>query len=263
MTGHRPDAAHPDTGSPDTGSPDTGSPDIGPVPTSAWRDLEVAGPLAGGHRNPVLAGRLGQHRVVLRRSGRPEASLQWEFNLLEHLRTRTVLVPELVPTIDGRRHVDGWHVQHLIEGRHPDGSARDATAVHTALRAVHSCTAGWPQRPGARSAEDLLTAERGADVDLAAMPDDLRRTIRAAWAAAEPHDQCVIHGDAGGGNAILLPDGRCALIDWDEARVDDPVFDLARPGDPQQVQAALAWEIATCWVTEPDYARSLVPRLLS
>lgn len=158
--------------------------------------------------------------------------------------------------------LDGWHVQHRVEGRHPDGSARDSAAVRSALRAIHSATTGWPQRPGSRSAAELLTADLGADVDLGALPDTLRSVVRAAWSAFDPQGRCVVHGDAGGGNALLLPDGRCVLIDWDEARVDDPVFDLADPDDPTQARAALAWEIATCWVTEPDYARSLVPRLL-
>ncbi|WP_256840003.1 phosphotransferase enzyme family protein [Ornithinimicrobium faecis] len=238
------------------------APVTGSVPASAWPGLAVGESLTGGHRNPVHAGLVGANPVVIRHSRRPEASLQWEFDLLEHLRDRGVLVPEIVPTADGLRHLDGWHVQLRIEGRHPDGSARDAAALESALRAVHSSTAGWPQRPGSRSARELLTTDRGADVDLGAVPDDLRRTIRAAWAAINPQAACVIHGDAGGGNALLLPDGRCALLDWDESRLDDPRFDLTDPSDPRQARAALAWEIATCWVAEPDYARSLVPQFL-
>ncbi|WP_114908221.1 phosphotransferase enzyme family protein [Ornithinimicrobium murale] len=238
-------------------------PDTRAVPTEAWHRLVVDGPLTGGHRNVVLRGRLGADLVVIRHSGRSQASLQWEFDLLEHLHAHGVQVPRIMPTTDGPLHVGGWHVQPLIEGRHPDGSERDAAALRAALRRVHSTTAGWPQRPGARSARELLATDRGADVDLRCMPEELRHAIRAAWAAVAPHDRCAVHGDAGGGNALLLPGGGCALLDWDEARVDDPLFDLADPDDPQQARAALAWEIATCWLTEPDYARSLVPRLRS
>lgn len=237
-------------------------PTNGPVPVSAWPGLMVGAPLAGGHRNPVLAGRLHGAPVVVRHSGRSEASLQWEFNLLRHLHHNDVLVPEVIPTADGRPHLDGWHVQRRIEGRHLDGSPGNAAALHSALTALHGSTAGWPQRPGSRSARQLLTHDQGADVDLGAVPADPRRALRAAWAALDPHDTCVVHGDAGGTNALVLPDGRCALLDWDESRVDDPRFDVADPTDRRQTRAALAWEIATCWLAEPDYARSLVPQLM-
>lgn len=55
------------------------------------------------------------------------------------------------------------------------------------------------------------------------------------------------------------------LLDWDEARVDVPWFDLAHlpfdpplPDglDPRDVKTArIAWEATTCWVHEPEYAR--------
>lgn len=232
------------------------------VPASAWAGLAVEAPLTGGHRNTVFAGRLGAEPVVIRHSGRSEPSLRWELDLLAHLRAHGVLVPEILRASDGRQHVDGWHVQRRIEGRHPDGSAGDDAALRSALRLLHSSTADWPQRPGSRSARELLSRDQGGDIDLDAVPADVRRTIRDAWAALDPLDTCVVHGDAGGKNALVLPDGRCALLDWDEARVDDPRFDLTDRDDPRQVRAALAWEIATCWLAEPDYARSLVPQLV-
>ncbi|WP_109472992.1 phosphotransferase enzyme family protein [Ornithinimicrobium cavernae] len=229
------------------------------VPLTAWSGLEVMGPLSGGHRNTVLLGRLGEHRVVIRRSRRSAESLAWELDLLEHLHTDGVVVPETVPTADGQRHRDGWHVQLHIDGREP--APADDQALLAALRDVHARTSGWPQRPGSRSARELLTTEVGGDIDLSAVPPSLRETLRAAWAVVDPQARCVVHGDAGGANALVLSDGRCALLDWDEARVDDPLFDLAAPNEPLHTRAALAWEIATCWVVEPDYARSLVSRL--
>lgn len=141
---------------------------------------------------------MGDQPVVLRHSGRPEASLHWEFDLLDHLHAHGLLVPEVVATVDGHRDVTGWHVQRRFSGRYPDGSARDSTAVRTALPAVHSATPGWSQRPGSRSAAELLTTHRGADVDLSALPGVLRHTVRVAWSAVDPQDRCVIHGDAEG-----------------------------------------------------------------
>lgn len=53
-------------------------------------------------------------------------------------------------------------------------------------------------------------------------------------------------------------------IDWDEARVDHPWLDLAALGAepsgltdidaPIAYRSSVAWETATCWRTEPNYA---------
>ncbi|MFI8568747.1 phosphotransferase family protein [Rhodococcus sp. NPDC078407] len=62
-----------------------------------------------------------------------------------------------------------------------------------------------------------------------------------AWRGARtPSPTCVVHGDPSAENAIIDERGRCVLIDWDEARVDQPHYDL--PAGP----------------AKPDYAKSLV-----
>jgi hypothetical protein len=55
------------------------------------------------------------------------------------------------------------------------------------------------------------------------------------------------------------------LVDWDEARVDVPWFDFAHLpreidvpapcGRDVLITAGVAWEVATCWAPEPEYAR--------
>jgi hypothetical protein len=42
-------------------------------------------PLGGGNRNTVLEVRRGRERLVARRSRRPQASLDWEIDLLDYL----------------------------------------------------------------------------------------------------------------------------------------------------------------------------------
>jgi Ser/Thr protein kinase RdoA (MazF antagonist) len=84
---------------------------------AAWSGVELLEPLAGGARNQVFLARRGRARLVVRRSGRPAASLEWELDLLEHLRANGVLVPEVVPADDGRRQVDGLLLQRFLEGR--------------------------------------------------------------------------------------------------------------------------------------------------
>lgn len=234
------------------------------MPVAAWGSgLRVFGPLDDGHRSIVLAAELDAVSVVLRHSTRPADSLRWELDLLEHLRRCGIAVPEIIPCTTGELQVNGWHLQRRLDGRHCDRSDRAELAA--VLRSVHANTINWPQRPGSRSTSSLSAQDRGGDIDLASMPPYLVRRIRQAWDVAQLSPQCVVHGDPGPGNVLILLDGTCALIDWDEARVDDPALDLVEVGEgsPDVARAALAWEIAVCWHIEPDYAASLVPRLLA
>jgi Ser/Thr protein kinase RdoA (MazF antagonist) len=229
---------------------------------SAWPGLELGEPLTGGARNPAYRGWYQGKPVVVRRSGRSAGSLGWELDLLAHLRAHGVRVPREIPTQDGRRHDRGTLVQEFLPG-HPPGAAADWLAVVGVLRTVHSLTQGWPQRPGFASARDLLTRTRGGDVDLGRMPADAVAAVRAAWLPVLSGPESAIHADVGAGN-ILVSDGQVALLDWDEARVDVAWFDFApipaeldvpAPCDRAAlVTAGVAWETATCWVPEPEYA---------
>ena len=160
---------------------------------AAWGQLDVIGPLGGGHRNPVLELRRGRERLVARRSRRPPASLDWEIGLLDHLTRRGLRVPVTVAALDGRRHVDGVIVQTYLDGAPP--GPHDWPAVTAAVRRLHEITTGWPQRPGFASTQDLLTAGHGGDVDLSAMPAGVVTACRQAWAGLAGTPQAVVHGD--------------------------------------------------------------------
>jgi Ser/Thr protein kinase RdoA (MazF antagonist) len=240
---------------------------------AAWSGLELVSPLAGGARNPVHLARRGGERLVVRRSGRPEASLAWELDLLAHLARHGVGVPAVVPADDGRRHVDGVVVHAYVTGGRPDRAA-DWRRVVATLTRVHELTTGWPQRPGFASAADLLAAERGGDVRLDLMPEEAVAVVRDAWRPVLVGPPCVVHADVGPGN-IAVDGDRVTLLDWDEARVDVPWFDFALLPEvlpeavalpPEAVAlpvpvdrgtlvtAGAAWEAATCWAQEPEYA---------
>jgi aminoglycoside phosphotransferase (APT) family kinase protein len=100
-------------------------------------------------------------------------------------------------------------------------------------------------------------------VRLDAMPVEAVEAIRAAWRPVITGAECVNHGDVGAGN-ILVTETGIALLDWDESRVDVPWFDFAfLPPDvaadvPINAEAlstaGVAWEAATGWTAEPDYA---------
>jgi Ser/Thr protein kinase RdoA (MazF antagonist) len=235
---------------------------------SAWGEAAVIGPLGGGHRTTVLEIRLGQRRLVARRSRRDPASLDWEIALLDHLAGHGVRVPATVPSLDGRRHVDGVTVQTWLDGTPPGPG--DWPAVTAALRRLHQLTAGWPQRPGFASTRELLTADRGGDVDLSAMPADAVAACRRAWARLAGTAEAVVHGDPGPAN-IRVSDAGIGLLDWDEARVDYTDLDLAELPETDLTPARLAaaqiavtaWEAASGWMVEPAYARRRLALLRS
>jgi Ser/Thr protein kinase RdoA (MazF antagonist) len=227
---------------------------------AAWGRPAVVGSLSGGNRNTVLEIRLDGRRLVARGSRRPPASLDWELDLLDHLDRHGLRVPCVVPALDGRRHVDGVVVQTWLDGTPP--GPRDWPAVAAALVRLHELTAGWPQRPGFASTRELLTAERGGDVDLTAMPPEAVAACRRAWARLDGSPEAVVHGDPGPSNIRVSAAGP-GLLDWDESRVDRTDLDLADlPGSDLPAArlavartAATAWEAANGWLIEPSYAR--------
>jgi Ser/Thr protein kinase RdoA (MazF antagonist) len=188
---------------------------------------------------------------------------------LDYLASHGIGVPRTVSSDDGRRHVDGVLIYRFIDGR-PPRDREDWQRAVAVLAAVHEMTEGWPQRPGFASSRQLLTADRGGDVRLDAMPPEAVDAIRAAWRPVVTDTECVNHGDVGAGN-ILVTETGIALLDWDESRVDVPWFDFAFlppdiaahvPVDPAELGiAGVAWEAATGWIAEPDYAAKRLAEL--
>jgi Ser/Thr protein kinase RdoA (MazF antagonist) len=227
---------------------------------TAWDGVTVSGSLGGGNRNTVMEVRRGHERLVARQSRRRSDSLDWEISLCDYLAAQGMRVPRFIAARDGRRHIDGVTVQTWIDGDPP--GPHDWQAVAATLRRLHEATAGWPQRPGFASTRQLLSADRGGDVDLTVMPPGAVRECRRAWARLAGTPQAVVHGDPGPANIRVNSDG-VGLIDWDEARVDHTDLDLAElpgpvlpPGRFTAARAAVtAWEAANGWLVEPAYAR--------
>lgn len=223
--------------------------------------------LPGGVRNDVHTVRIGGRRYVARLTGRPQSALVWEIDLLLHLLRCEVRVPRPLEAADGRFEVDGLVIFEWMEGHEP-GTERDWQRVAQTLRRVHAATTGWSQRPGFASCGELLEREGGGDVDLRAMPPEVVTRCRSAWETVQGMPVSVVHGDLNAHNIRIGADG-VGLMDWDEARVDVWALDFADiPADLHERtrstrMAAHAWEVATTWVKEPDYARGRLVRMRS
>ena len=233
---------------------------------SPWPGLTLGNRLGGGHRNAVYEVD-GPARLIARRSLRTSDALAWELDLLDFLASYDFIVPATVPTVDGRRSVDGILVQTWVDGHPPEGD--DWTIVARELVRLHRLTAGWStQRPGFSSTQDLLTELYGGDVNLHVMPADAVRLCRQAWGGLPDVPLSVIHGDPGGAN-IRIQGGRVGFIDWDESRIDHPDLDLVEiPDGPltshrltMALAAIDAWETACGWAIEPAYARQRLDSL--
>jgi Ser/Thr protein kinase RdoA (MazF antagonist) len=210
-------------------------------------------PLTGGVANDVWSVRVHRQIAVGRLGSRTDADLAWETELLQHLDREGMTVPVPIPTADGRLFVDGLVVMKYMEGGPPETES-DWRRVADTLRELHRLTQGWPQRPGWRSSTDLLHAETGTRINLAAMPPAGVIRCRAAWARLIGRQTCVVHGNPNNPGNVRMTADRVALIDWDESHVDVPDLDLVLPDNAAGLdiaaQASAAWEAAVCWQDE-------------
>lgn len=230
-------------------------------PRELWNCAAFIEPLAGGHRNQAWRTRGLTQDVVFKSTIRSEAALNWLVSIQDVARRCGFVVPQMLQSANGLFADAGWTCETFVAG---ESVPRDGVAEVAALMTgFHAQTQGWDQRPGFLSSIALLSQDRGGDVDLAQMPSDVVALCRSAWRAVSDAAICVVHGDLAPGNVLQLPDGRFALLDWDECRVDLPLFDTAPhvPKSEAETWAHLAWEVACSWRREPDYAREMAERL--
>lgn len=213
--------------------------------------------LSGGVANDVWSVNVNGQLAVARLGTRSDADLAWETELLQYLVREGLTVPFPIPTTDGRLFAEGLVVMTYVEGRPPESQA-DWLRVADTLGQLHRLTQSWPQRPGWRSSTDLLHAEVGTRINLAAMPPEGVARCRAAWARLVGKQMCVVHGDHNPSNIRMTKD-RVGLIDWDEAHADVCDLDLVLPYNAADLddialdiaaQASAAWEAAVCWDDE-------------
>lgn len=93
----------------------------------------------------------------------------------------------------------------------------------TALTGLH---ARWSGYLATRLPEHLrVLASHG--VMSATQADAAAARFAAARSALDAAPACLLHGDPGNHNALAGPDGTVTLVDWEDALLGDPLYDLA------------------------------------
>lgn len=225
-------------------------------PIHLWSISAPLKEMQGGHRARVFR-TIGLDRdVVFKATTRSEAALEWLFKAHDFAESAGLIVPRLLPSATGRLSENNWTCEPFLVGDQLRPS--QIGELKTPIRRMQRAASGIPQRPGFQSARALIHSDKGGDIDLTRMPAALAKKCRAAFAGLDDTPDTLVHGDLNAANLIRMESGRLGLVDWDEARLDHPVFDLGQinRGSTSQ-QARLAWEIACCWMREPDRARDL------
>jgi aminoglycoside phosphotransferase (APT) family kinase protein len=204
--------------------------------------------LANGQRAMVRINRLDHPEL--------DEGLRVEASVLGHLRRRGLAVPGVLAIDASRAVIPTFAVIERFEGptlADRDGdeaaAARGLRSLGGFLRQVHRIAlpgAGPVARePGAAGREDTLTGRLQDWSDyLALRLDDHLRTLAAAGLVTAAESDRIgaaiararlpggadrlLHGDPGGPNVILDPTGLVrGLVDWEDALVGDPWFELA------------------------------------
>jgi aminoglycoside phosphotransferase (APT) family kinase protein len=201
-------------------------------------------PLAGGISAEMTALEIerpdGQlNRLVVRRPGvgtlqrNPDAA-QHEFRLLQLIQPLGLATPTpyyldpsgtLFPTpflvleyVEGKPEFSPAHLAsftnqlaaHLADIHSVDYSSWDVSFLR---RQVDGCTETLHLRP--------------ADVDTWVEERRIRATLESAWPLPPRNTPVLLHGDYWPGNVLWREGALVAVVDWEDARLGDPLIDLA------------------------------------
>lgn len=208
----------------------------------------------GSRRSPKLVVDAHRGRFLLKRRQPEQAGehrVRFAHAVIEHLVDRGLPLPRLVPDRDGATDVRlGGHCYelfHFMPGRRPRPTAPAAAIAGRVLADVHRSGGSFvpPSDPkvGSWHGVDTVTAiadripariarhTPGADqADVGRCCRFLRRAYADAAARAEPvtHAPPVLcHGDLHPGNLLAADGNLTAILDFDAARFEPAVLDVA------------------------------------
>jgi aminoglycoside phosphotransferase (APT) family kinase protein len=128
-------------------------------------------------------------------------------------------------------------VQELVDGSAPDARWVDAhiDAVGRLISRYHEDAALAQMLSPLTALEFVRSLGRRFDVQADAMAPDLRQLLGEAIGAITeltaqvPAEEMVVtHGDPNTSNLMLGTNGTLYLVDWDEARISDPLRDTGQ-----------------------------------
>lgn len=209
----------------------------------AWPGSAIIGPLKGGARSQLfLLDHAGGKRVA-RWGTESEASRRWLERVQALARRAGFDCPGSIATTSGSLGRGGWSVEPFLEGA--KATRDDMARLRPLLERFHRAGRAIPDRP-----------HHPPPATAPSVPGVPRQVAARCRAHLPKGQRSAIHGDLHPGNVLIRATGQPALLDWEEARRDSPLFDLAalRPDMPP---LQLAYEVLACWEHEPDRARSL------
>lgn len=151
--------------------------------------------------------------------------------IVSHLYSRGFIqTPEIVAMAEQ----DGiWYqLQRYWEGSMPDPTRSGVPEVMARTVAEYQAALiDCPAVEGGADRFDLAEAWVTYGANWSALETSLtweQANEEVAWACTiSDRERCVIHGDLGPWNMLWRPEGRILIIDFGEARMGDPYFDLA------------------------------------
>lgn len=230
-------------------------------PMGFWGISAETKPLLGGHRNRAVCTVGLRRNLVFKTTRRSVKAMDWLVEVQQIAILSGFDVPMLLPSRNGRIVESGWTCEPFIEGR--AFSQSELPTIQDKILRFHGLSGHINQRPSFLSASDLVEKQRGGDIDLKEMPASLVEMCRSAWTALRDGPKTIVHGDLNTGNLIRCDNGGVALIDWDECRLDSPIFDLGQIAEVSSLEkmAILAWEAACSWKLEPRHAETVAKKM--
>ena len=173
-------------------------------------------------------------KLVVRLPGKGALSAEDEFRLLQTAQSLGLAAPvPLALDSSGEIIPASYLVTGYIEGRidfapanpwvYAEQMAAHLARIHS-VDSAHADLSFLPRQPG-----DLggILGRRPRAVDPSWEDERIRDTLENAWPFSAVKPGALLHGDFWPGNILWQDERLAAVIDWEDARVGDPLCDLA------------------------------------
>lgn len=179
-----------------------------------------------------------QQRVVVRRHGPRDLAANPniandEFRLLKTLHQVDIPVPQPILLDTSCRILPTpYLIQAYIEGA-PDFAPEDLNhyleqmaqqlaRIHQVDRQAHDVS----YLPHITPAHEDIFSQMPSTLDASINEHAIREVLMSAWPWEQVNADALLHGDYWPGNVLMRDGALIAVIDWEDARLGDPLYDL-------------------------------------